>query len=70
MEKLNTAETSDSEDPIDEDNFYVVSLAGAIGLRLKCRIKLLLFQSIPNRPYLLWGLFCSDNPSSWGCFSA
>ena len=26
------AETSDSEDPIDEDNFYVVSPAGAIGL--------------------------------------
>ncbi len=26
------AETSDSEDPIDEDSFYVVSPAGAIGL--------------------------------------
>ncbi|RBP65320.1 hypothetical protein DES36_10757 [Alkalibaculum bacchi] len=26
------AETSDSEDPIDEDNFYVVSPAGSIGL--------------------------------------
>ena len=27
------AKTSDSEDPIDEDSFYVVSPAGAIGLR-------------------------------------
>ena len=26
------AETSDSEEPIDEDSFYVVSPAGAIGL--------------------------------------
>lgn len=26
------AETSDSENPIDEDSFYVVSRAGAIGL--------------------------------------
>ena len=26
------AETSDSEDPIDEDSFYVVSPTGAIGL--------------------------------------
>ncbi len=26
------AETSDSENPIDEDSFYVVSPAGAIGL--------------------------------------
>jgi hypothetical protein len=26
------AETSDSEDPIEEDSFYVVSPAGAIGL--------------------------------------
>jgi hypothetical protein len=26
------AETSDSEDPIDEDSFYVVSPAGSIGL--------------------------------------
>lgn len=26
------AETSDSENPIDEDNFYVVSPSGAIGL--------------------------------------
>jgi hypothetical protein len=26
------AELSDSEDPIDEDSFYVVSSAGAIGL--------------------------------------
>ena len=26
------AETSDSEDPIDEDSFFVVSPAGAIGL--------------------------------------
>ena len=26
------AKTSDSEDPIDEDSFYVVSPAGAIGL--------------------------------------
>jgi hypothetical protein len=26
------AETSDNEDPIDEDNFYVVSPSGAIGL--------------------------------------
>ena len=26
------AETSDSEDPIDEDSFYVVSPAGAIGI--------------------------------------
>lgn len=26
------AETSDSEDPIDEDSFYMVSPAGAIGL--------------------------------------
>ena len=26
------AETSDSEDPIDEDRFYVVSTTGAIGL--------------------------------------
>ena len=26
------AETSDSEDPIDEDSFFVVSSAGAIGL--------------------------------------
>ena len=26
------AETSDNEDPIDEDSFYVVSPAGAIGL--------------------------------------
>jgi len=29
---LALAETSDSEDPIDEDSFYVVSPAGAIGL--------------------------------------
>ena len=29
---LALAETSDSEDPIDEDSFYVVSTAGAIGL--------------------------------------
>jgi hypothetical protein len=29
---LALAETSDSENPIDEDNFYVVSPAGAIGL--------------------------------------
>jgi hypothetical protein len=29
---LALAETSDSEDPIDEDSFYVVSLTGAIGL--------------------------------------
>jgi hypothetical protein len=29
---LALAETSDSENPIDEDSFYVVSPAGAIGL--------------------------------------
>jgi hypothetical protein len=29
---LSLAEISDSEDPIDEDSFYVVSLSGAIGL--------------------------------------
>ena len=29
---LTLAEISDSEDPIDEDSFYVVSPAGAIGL--------------------------------------
>jgi len=29
---LALAEMSDSEDPIDEDSFYVVSLTGAIGL--------------------------------------
>jgi ribosomal protein L40E len=28
---LSLAETSDSEDPIDEDSFYVVSPGGAIG---------------------------------------
>ena len=29
---LALAETSDSEDPIDEDSFFVVSTTGAIGL--------------------------------------
>ena len=47
------AETSDSEDPIDEDSFYVVSPTGAIGL---CEdgedIDLSLIHiSEPTRPY-------------------